>query len=641
MVTADWFDFRGKDKLTSQKFSSAGRVEILECTLRDGSYAVDFKFTENDTAILAGVLGRLGFRWIEVGHGIGLGAAQAGKGAMPATDERLIEAAKRAAPNAQIGCFFIPGIGTADQLRSARAAGLDFVRIGSNATEIEDAYPYVALARELGLKPCLNFMKTYGISPDAFGEKAREGADVGAEIVYCVDSAGSMFPEDVRQYLSAARDRCSCKLGFHGHSNLQFAVANSVEAFHCGASFIDTTLYGLGRSAGNVPTEIAVAVFENLDIETGVDLFEVMDAADEFVGPLMSQMQLYDMMSVAMGCSQFHSGFLPKVAAAARKHGVELRRLVVAMGQLDPVNLGDNNLDRIARSLPKAAATKARERLTSFAVPGISAYSISSSLAAVQSLVDGMIVTCAKRRARPVLELVASESPSPDLILADLLLAEGSVVLGRVVYGSFETLEQILRMTGNSVSLFLSDKDGGSWAAKWPASLVEIVGPERILPVRSKRIFAGYMEDVVLSTAQRHGNFCMMIYGNPNSATLQHCCDTFSNVVVQGNLPPETPENCWQISDFSDRMHCDLGIGVALLLCPPSAADSVQIDQLLLPEAVVITAGHFPRFEMDVPGRAILRLDSNQAYRGQMERWQAISNLMKSAQASAVAMQST
>ena len=141
-----------------------------------------------------------------------------------------------------------------------------------------------------------------------------------------------------------------------GHSNLQFAVANSVEAVRCGASFIDTTLYGLGRSAGNVPTEIAVAVFNNLGIETGIDLFEVMDAAEEFMGPLMSQMQLYDMMSVAMGCSQFHSSFLPKVAAAARKHGVELRRLVVAMGKLDPVNLDEDNLNRVAGSLPKATA---------------------------------------------------------------------------------------------------------------------------------------------------------------------------------------------------------------------------------------------------------------------------------------------
>lgn len=103
------------------------------------------------------MLGKLGFRWIEVGHGVGLGAAKAGKGAMLSGDERYIEVAKRAAPAAKIGCFFIPGIGTRDQLKSARDAGLDFVRIGYSAAEIEDAYPYLTLAKKLGLKPFLDF----------------------------------------------------------------------------------------------------------------------------------------------------------------------------------------------------------------------------------------------------------------------------------------------------------------------------------------------------------------------------------------------------------------------------------------------------------------------------------------------------
>ena len=618
---------------------SGQRVEIMECTLRDGSYAVDFKFTENDTAVLAGVLERLGFRWLEVGHGMGLGAAKAGKGTMPASDERLIEAAKRAAPNARIGCFFIPGIGTVDQLKSARDAGLDFVRIGYSAPEIEEAFSYLTLAKKLGLRVCLNFMKTYGISPQEFGEKAKAGAAAGADIIYCVDSAGSMFPEDVREYFMAAREQSDCKLGFHGHSNLQFAVANSVEAVRSGATFIDTTLYGLGRSAGNVPTEVAVAVFKNLGIETGIDLFDVMDAAEEFMGPLMSQMQLYDMMSVAMGCSQFHSSFLPRVAEAARKHGVELRRLVVAMGKLDPVNLDDDNLNHVASSLPRVTPGKAREILTSFSAPGISAHSISSSLSAVRSLVDGMIVTCAKRRARPVLELVASESPADELVLADLVLAEGPVVLGRVVYGSFEVLEQVLRMTSTSVPLFLNDKDGGRWGTEWPASLVEIVGAERVLPVRSKRLFAGYMQEVLSTAAERCGDFCIMIYGNPTPALLMDCSEIFRHVAVHGQLPAEAPENCWQIADFSDRMHFDLGISIALLLCPPDSADSASVDQLLLPEGIAITAGHFPRFEIDIPGRSVLRLDPNQAYRGQMDRWVAISNLMKSSRPTPMAMQ--
>jgi len=85
-------------------------------------------------------------------------------------------------------------------------------------------------------------------------------------------------------------------------------------------------------------------------------------------------------------------------------------------------------------------------------------------------------------------------------------------------------------------------------------------GAERILPVRSKRLFASYMEEVVMATAQRYGDFCLMIYGSPSSAFLRHCCETFSNVVVHGELPLEAPANCWQMADFSDRMHFDLGL---------------------------------------------------------------------------------
>lgn len=618
--------------------ASANRVELLECTLRDGSYAVDFKFTERDTEVLASVLERLGFRWIEVGHGLGIGAAQAGKGAMPASDERLIEAAKRAAPNAMIGSFFIPGIGTREQLRSARSAGLDFVRIGYNAPEVEQAYPYLEFARELGLIPCLNFMKTYGVTPQQFGEKAQGGEKAGAAAVYCVDSAGSMFPDDVRGYVSEARQRCQCALGFHGHSNLQFAVANSVEAFRSGARLIDSTLYGLGRGSGNVPTEVAVAVFHKLGVETGIDLYDVMDAAEEFLGPLMTQIQLYDMMAVSMGYSQFHSSFLPKVAASARKHGVDLRRLVIAMGELDPVNLDEGTLERVAANLPKRKAYRSREVLTSFRAPGISEHSISSSLSSVKSLVEGMVVACAKRRARAVLELVAAETPSSSFVLADLVLAESSVVLGRVTYGSFEILEQVLAITRNDISVYLVDLDSGAWGTELPAYIKEMAGIERIIPIRSRSLLANYLDELMMSAAQRYGDFCLMVYGSPDAALLKPWSQSFKNVVVRGELPADAPSNCWRIEDFSDRVHFDLGIAVALLLCPPSSADTQSIDQLTHADGILLTAGYFPRLEQDLPNRSVVRLDPNDAYRGQMARWAGIANLLKSAEGRSVAI---
>lgn len=624
----------------------ANRVEILECTLRDGSYAVDFKFTERDTLLLAGVLAKLGFRWIEVGHGLGLGAARAGKGSMPTSDERLIESAKNAAASAgsaaKIGAFFIPGIGTAEDLKSARAAGLDFVRIGYNAPEIEQAYPYIELARSLGLIPCLNFMKTYGVTPEDFAAKAKGGESAGAEAVYCVDSAGSMFPEDVRRYVTATRELCNCAIGFHGHSNLQFAVANSVEAFRCGATMIDATLYGLGRSAGNVPTEIAVAVFKNLGIETGIDLFEVMDAAEQFMGPLMSQMQLYDMMSVAMGFSQFHSSFLPKVAAAAKTHNVDLRRLVIAMGKLNPVELSEPELERVARNLPKASKSARNDALISFSVPGISEHAISASLQSVRSLVDGMSVTCAKRRAKPVLELVASESPHPDLVLADLVLAEETTVVGRVTYGSLELLEQVLNLTRDSIAFYLLDLDGGPWANDatntHSAILRKIVGDERVVPIRSKHLRAAFEEEILLCIAQRHGDQGLLVYGNPSAESLVRYSRIFRNVAVRGKLPPDAPGNAWEIADFSDRMHLDLGLTAALFLCPPTAADSAAIDQLMSDGGVFITAGYFPRLKQDLPHRPILRLDPSHPYRGQVVRWTAISTMVTAAREARMAV---
>ena len=45
--------------------------DILEVTLRDGSYLIDFQFTAEDTANIASALENVGFRWIEVGHGLG------------------------------------------------------------------------------------------------------------------------------------------------------------------------------------------------------------------------------------------------------------------------------------------------------------------------------------------------------------------------------------------------------------------------------------------------------------------------------------------------------------------------------------------------------------------------------------------
>ena len=69
------------------------KPRILDTTLRDGSYVINFQFTARDTAIIAGKLDEAGFELIEIGHGVGLGASEAGHGQAAETDEGYMKAA--------------------------------------------------------------------------------------------------------------------------------------------------------------------------------------------------------------------------------------------------------------------------------------------------------------------------------------------------------------------------------------------------------------------------------------------------------------------------------------------------------------------------------------------------------------------
>src|SRR6476661_6453229 len=179
--------------------------DILEVTLRDGSYLIDFQFTAEDTANIAAALEGIGFRWIEVGHGLGLNASQSGKGVAAASDEEYLGAASQALTRAKWGMFFIPGIGREEDLRLAASYGMSFVRIGTNVTETAQAEPYIALAKELGLIVSYNAMKSYAVSPEQFGKVVAEVYGWGADIACLVDSAGSMDPDSVAAYLRAAK----------------------------------------------------------------------------------------------------------------------------------------------------------------------------------------------------------------------------------------------------------------------------------------------------------------------------------------------------------------------------------------------------------------------------------------------------
>ena len=330
---------------------------LLDTTLRDGSYAVDFQFTAEDTALIVSALEYAGVRYIEVGHGQGLGAARAGHGEPASTDHEYLAAARKALDAATFGPFFIPGIGTEDDLRLARDEGAGFVRIGTDITKLHEAGPFIACARSLGLTVFSNLMKSYAVDAKSFGGCARTASEMGAEIVYLVDSAGGMLPEDVAAYISSAREATTQPLGFHGHNNLSMAVANTLSAFDHGAEYLDASLQGIGRSEGNCVLEILAAILHRRGAIEDIDINGLLDVSEAFIRPLLRSGG-YSGLGITSGRAHFHSSFLSNVIQTAREFSVDARELILALRGHDTVHPPPELVQQFAKSLserdPKA-----------------------------------------------------------------------------------------------------------------------------------------------------------------------------------------------------------------------------------------------------------------------------------------------
>ncbi len=322
--------------------------DILECTLRDGSYAIDFQFSREDTFTIARRLDDLGFPYIEVGHGIGLGASRRNMGVAAASDEEYMSAAAEAVHKGKWGMFCIPGIAELSDIDVAAAAGMGFVRVGTEVSDVDKGRPFIERAREKGLFVFANLMKSYVCDTASFVTQASKCVDYGAQCVYVVDSAGGMLPEEIGAYAEALRAADpGVKLGFHGHNNLGLGVANSLHCARIGFDVVDTSLQGFGRSAGNTPTEQFVSVLIRAGFPVAYDPVAVMEAGEELIRPLIQEIG-HNSLDTTAGLARFHSSYMRRVLDAAKAKRVDPRRLILALCERDRVNAPSDLIDAAA-----------------------------------------------------------------------------------------------------------------------------------------------------------------------------------------------------------------------------------------------------------------------------------------------------
>ncbi|MDP9101713.1 MAG: 4-hydroxy-2-oxovalerate aldolase [Actinomycetota bacterium] len=334
-------------------FSDSLDVRLTDSSLRDGSHAKRHQFTEEQVVAIVAALDAAGVPVIEVSHGDGLGGSSFNYGFSKTPEQDLMTAAVRTAKRAKIAFLMLPGLGTKDDIRAATDSGATVCRVATHCTEADVSRQHFGLARELGLETVGFLMMAHSQPPESLARQARIMADAGCQCVYVVDSAGALVMEQAGDRVAAlvAELGADAQVGFHGHENLGLGVANSILAARAGAVQIDGSTRRFGAGAGNTPVEAFVAAADKLGIRTGVDVFGIIDAAEDVVRPVMDEECQLDRLALLMGYAGVYSSFLKHAYRQAERYGVSGAQLLVRAGERKLVGGQEDQLIDIALEL--------------------------------------------------------------------------------------------------------------------------------------------------------------------------------------------------------------------------------------------------------------------------------------------------
>ena len=326
------------------------KIKILDTTLRDGSYATNFSFTQEDTSNICKELQKAGIEFIEIGHGVGFRGSENGFGQAKHTDEEYLKAAKSVLSESKFGMFCIPGIAKLEDIDFAKKYNMDFIRIGTDVTRIPESKEFIKKAKDSGMFVTANYMKSYAIPPTTFAEKVVLSEEYGADVVYIVDSAGGMFGNDLENYYNEIRKITSIPLGFHGHDNLGLSISNSILAAELGFEIIDSALQGLGRSSGNASTEVLIAALTKKGFSTGINFRKILEVGVKHIQSYTSRGRMP--LDVVAGFTDFHSSYMPHIERVSKQYNVDPISLMIEITKIDKVDLDPKNLEKIASGLP-------------------------------------------------------------------------------------------------------------------------------------------------------------------------------------------------------------------------------------------------------------------------------------------------
>lgn len=244
-------------------------IKVVDCTLRDGGIVNDFKFDDEFVKDLYKSNIAAGVDYMEFGY-------KASKeifnvedfGKWKFCDEESIREIV-GDNDTDLKIAVMADVGRTDYKKDIipkKDSVIDMIRVATYVNTIPAAIEMINYCADLGYEVTINIMavstaseKDLDLALDMLGQSK-------ASVIYLVDSYGSLYPEQIREfakkYLKVA-EKYGKSIGIHAHNNQQLAFANTIESCVMGVSYLDATMSGMGRGAGNCYMELLMGFLRN------------------------------------------------------------------------------------------------------------------------------------------------------------------------------------------------------------------------------------------------------------------------------------------------------------------------------------------------------------------------------------------
>ena len=246
------------------------KIKVFDCTIRDGGLINNHDFDDRFVREVYKSLSAAGVDYMEIGYKNSkklFSPKEFGKWKF--CDDRDIEKIIEGIQSkTKISVMVDVDRVDVEDIKPKKESPVDMIRVASYVKDIDKAIFLVNNFADKGYETTVNIMAISRALDNELTEALTQlESECKANVIYIVDSFGALYQETteflVKKFKSILKTK---EIGMHAHNNQQLAFGNTIEAIIHNANFLDATVYGLGRAAGNCPLELLIVMRMHPDL---------------------------------------------------------------------------------------------------------------------------------------------------------------------------------------------------------------------------------------------------------------------------------------------------------------------------------------------------------------------------------------